>query len=348
MTSTKKTLQSILERTVDNKKVFGTSFSIKKGDFSWEGAAGNISTNQAYFIASVTKLFTTSLILQLSAKGDLALEDKISKYLNPRIWKDLHIYKGRDYSSDLTIKQLLSHTSGLSDYFQQKSANGKSLEAEIVNGEDQFWTFEQVIENSKAMKALFAPDSKNKAHYSDTNFQLLGKIIENITQQSYADNCKERIIDPLGLNQSYLYQDTTDKKPITLYYKSNELHIPKAMASFGADGGIVSTSADLLLFIEAFFTGKLFPIQYIQALQEWNKIFFPMRSGIGIHLLKLPWFFDPTGAMPTLLGHSGLSGTVAFYSPKEKVFIAGTVNQVAHPDLAIRTMMKLVRVLKNS
>ena len=50
------------------------------------------------------------------------------------------------------------------------------------------------------------------------------------------------------------------------------------MTSFGPDGGIVSTSADMLVFIEAFFTGKLFPVEYIKELQTWNKIFFPMQS----------------------------------------------------------------------
>ena len=143
------------------------------------------------------------------------------------------------------------------------------------------------------------------------------------------------------MTKTYLYQDYTDITPKTLYYKSNELNIPKAMTSFGADGGIVSTSTDMLLFIEAFFTGKLFPSTYIDELQEWNKIFFPMKSGIGIHLFKLPWIFNPTCSIPYFIGHSGLSGALAFYSPKEKIFIVGTVNQVAHPDISFKIMIKL-------
>ncbi|MFM9947351.1 MAG: hypothetical protein ACKV1O_05375 [Saprospiraceae bacterium] len=93
--------------------------------------------------------------------------------------------------------------------------------------------------------------------------------------------------------------------------------------------------------IEAFFMGKLFSLSYIDELQEWNKIFFPMRSGIGIHLFKLPWIFNPTGAVPYLIGHSGLSGALAYYSPGENIYIAGTVNQVAHPDISFKTMVKL-------
>jgi len=340
-----KDLQKILDNTVDNRKVFGTSFAIKKDSLTWLGASGNLSKEEPYFIASTTKLFTTAIILRLKSEGKLSLEDKISKYLDAAVMNGLHLYKGKDYSDDLTIRHLLAHTSGLADYFQGKGANGKSLEDEITSGKDQFWTFEQAIERTKAMKPLFGPGTKNKANYSDANFQLLGKIIEVITDKSYSSNCDELIITPLHLSSTYLYKDAADKTPKTLYYKSNELDIPKAMTSFGADGGIVSTSSDMLIFLEAFFSGKLFPKAYINDLQEWNKIFFPMQSGIGIHLFKLPWIFNPTGVMPYFIGHSGLSGALAYYSPKENLYIAGTVNQVGHPDISFKTMIKLAKTV---
>jgi CubicO group peptidase (beta-lactamase class C family) len=342
-TEKEKTLQTILDKTVDGKKVFGTSFAFKKDTVIWHGASGNLTIEQPYFIASTTKLFTTAIILKLKAEGKLHLDDKISKYIDNSILTGLHIYKEKDYSQELTIKHLLSHTSGLPDYFQGKGKSGKSLENEITEGKDQFWTFEQAIERTKKMSPIFVPGAKNKANYSDANFQLLGKIIEAITHKPYSENCKQFITHPLGLTKTYLYQNATDKIPKTLYYKGNELHIPQAMTSFGADGGMVSTSADMLIFIEAFFTGKIFPIEYINELQEWNRIFFPMKSGIGIHLFKLPWLFNPTGAVPYFIGHSGLSGALAYYSPKENIFIVGTVNQVAHPDISFKTMIKLTQ-----
>jgi CubicO group peptidase (beta-lactamase class C family) len=340
---TDNSLQLVLDKTVDNKKVFGASFAIKKNNLIWQGAAANLSIDQPYFIASTTKLFTTAITLKLRAENKLRLDDKINKYIDNSILSGLHIYKGNDYSHELTIKHLLAHTSGLPDYFQDKGSNGKSLEDDLLNGNDQYWSFEQTIERTKSIKPHFAPGTKGKAKYSDSNFQLLGKIIENITHNSYAESCKEFIVKPLGLKKTYLYQESTDKTPKTLFYKSKELNIPKAMTSFGADGGIVSTSSDMLIFIEAFFCGKLFPKEYINELQEWNNIFFPLKSGIGIHLFKLPWIFNPTGAVPYFIGHSGLSGALAYYSPKENIFIVGTVNQVAHPDISFKTMIKLAQ-----
>ncbi|HOZ50825.1 MAG TPA: serine hydrolase domain-containing protein [Chitinophagaceae bacterium] len=343
-----KLLQSVLEKVVDGKKIFGTTFALKKNDEYWIGASGNISKDQPFFIASTTKLFTTAIILQLQSEEKLKLYDHINKYLSHSILKDLHIFKGIDYSNQLTIKQLLAHTSGLPDYFQNKSKNGKSLEDEIKNGHDQDWTFEQCIERTKSMKPFFAPNTKGKAHYSDANFQLLGKIIESVSTLTFAEACNQYIIKPLGLSSTYLYQDVSDKTPKLLYFKDKELDIPKSMTSFGADGGMVSTTTDLLIFIEAFITGKLFPLNYIHELQVWNKIFFPMQSGIGIHLFKLPWLFNPTGAVPYFIGHSGLSGALAFYSPKENIYVVGTVNQIAHPDISFKTMIKLAQIMKKN
>jgi CubicO group peptidase (beta-lactamase class C family) len=342
----KKSLIKVLDEKVDGKKIFGTSFAIKKDRFLWHGTSGNLSTNQPYFIASATKLFTTAIILKLKAEDKLKLEDNISNYIDKSILSGLHVYKGKEHSERITIKHLLAHTSGLPDYFQGKGANGKSLEDELTNGNDQYWTFQDAIERAKKMTPLFAPGTKNKAHYSDTNFQLLGRIIETTTDKSYCENCNDLIINRLELEKTYLYQDPADNIPKTFYYNSNELLIPKAMTSFGPDGGIVSTSEDMLIFIEAFFTGKLFPASFIDILKKWNKIFFPMRSGIGLQLFRLTWIFNLTGAVPDFIGHSGLSGALAYYSPEENIYIAGTVNQVAHPDIAIKTMIKLTQILK--
>ena len=155
-------------------------------------------------------MFTTTIILNLLSQRKLCLEDKIDKYLDHQILKGLHTYKAKDYSNVITIKQLLAHTSGLPDYFQGKGRSGKSLEGEIKNGDDQFWTFESAIEMAKQMQPLFIPGAKNKANYADINFQLLGRIIVIITDQTYAANCNQLIIEPLKMSLTYLYQDADD------------------------------------------------------------------------------------------------------------------------------------------
>jgi CubicO group peptidase (beta-lactamase class C family) len=336
-------LQNVLTKLVDNKKVFGTSFCVRLNGQTWLGSSGNIGNHDQYFIASTTKLFVTAIILNLKFVNKLNLDDKISEYLDDRVCSGLNIYNGMDYSDEITIKHLLSHNSGLTDYFEDKNKSGISLETELKKGIDRFWTFEDCIEISKSMPSHFRPGQKGKAHYADTNFQLLGKIIEQITGKTINENFESAIIKPLNLENTYLYNDINDSRPKPLYYKDHQLLIPKAMTSFGPDGGIVSTSAEMMIFIEAFFNGKFFPKPYINDLQQWNRIFFPMQSGVGIQLFKLPWIFNPTGSIPELIGHSGLSGALAYYSPKRNLYITGTVNQVAHPDTSFKTAIQLIQ-----
>ncbi len=338
-------LQYILDRTVAGNKIYGAAFSVSYQGKEWHGAAGNLELERQYFIASTTKLFVTALILNFRQKGLLSLSDTIDRFLEPEIIKNLHVYKGADYTGKITIQHLLAHTSGIPDYFQQKSADGSSFEKELLSGNDKYWTFRDTVAYSKELEPYFIPGKK--AHYSDTNFQLLGEIIRGISGVSLEENINKIILDSLGLTKTYMFADISDKRPMHLYYKENELHIPKGMSSFGPDGGIVSTSVEMLTFIQAFFRGDFFPEGYIPELQQWKNIFFPIQSGIGIHRFKLPWIMS-FGTIPEMLGHSGLSGALVYYCPKKDFYISGTVNQIATPGLSFKVAIKLLQhVLKN-
>ncbi len=339
-------IQSILSKIVDDKLIFGTVLTIEKGNNRWTGAAGNLTADQPYFIASTTKIYITALILKLMAKDKLSLDDKISKFLSQQIMQNLIVYKGVDYSASLTVRNLLAHTSGLPDYFEDKGADGKSLLQKLQEGNDQSWTFEQTVEMSKHMKPKFAPNTKGKAHYSDTNFQLLGKILENIYDKNIGLVLNDAIFQPLGLKQTYLYLDAADKKPTAMYFKNKLLDIPKAMTSFGADGGVVSTSEESLIFLKAFFNGYFFPKGYLPLLYQWNNVMFPLEYGVGIMKFQLPSFFTMFRKMPALLGHSGLSGAFAFYAPEKDVFLAGTVNQIHNPGTSFKMLLKILSVVK--
>jgi len=340
-----KNLQKTLDRAVDNKKIFGTTFCIKYKDETWCGASGNFTADTQYFIASTTKLYVTAIILHLRSKGILDLDDKISRYIGLEILDGLHVLGGKSYSDIITIKNLLAHTSGIPDYFHQKDSEGISMMGEIIKGNDQFWTFEKMIEHSKKLKPRFVPNEKGKAYYSDTNYQLLGKIIENATGKSLKDNYEEIIFRPLGLAKTYLFEDIADMRPKRLYFMDRELFIPKAMASFRPDGGIVSVASEVMTFLEAFFNGVFFPKSYIPALRVWKRIFFPMWAGVGVHRFKLPWIYNPFGTFPEMIGHSGLSGALAFHSPEKDIYITGTVNQVAFPDTSFKLAVKLIRCI---
>jgi CubicO group peptidase (beta-lactamase class C family) len=336
-------LQRILNHAVDGKKIFGTSFCVQVGNERWSGSSGNLNVSDQFFIASTTKLFTSALIFNLIAQGKLQLSDKISNFFDPKLIENLVVIKGKDYSTKITIQNLLSHTSGIADYFQAEDSAGMSWEKALKFGTDQSWDLQQCVERSKSIKARFIPGTPGKAHYSDTNFQLLGRIVEMIHQQPLEELIRTQITEPLGLKNTYLFRDVNDTKPKRMYFESNELDIPKAMISFGPDGGIVSTSNELMDFLVAFFAGKFFPANQFSMMQQWNKIFFPMESGVGLHRFKLPWFLNPFGQVPEMIGHSGLSGALAYFIPSKNTYITGTVNQIAYPDRSFRLAISLMQ-----
>lgn len=274
--------------------------------------------------------------MQLREEGKLSLDDKISDYLPGTITEGLHVYKGKDYSNEISIKHLLSNTSGIADYFEQKQANGETIKERIINNKDISLPFEERTEIAKGMRPKFPPGKKGKAFYSDTNFQLLGKIIEIITGKSIEENYQEYIFSPLGLKKTYLYKNIEDTTPVNFYYKNSELQIPKIMASFQADGGIVSNSEETLIFLKAFFYGDLFPKKYLNEMQNWNRIFPGFFYGTGLARFKSVGVYE-------LIGHPGASGSFAYYCPKKDTFITGTINQVHSPALAYKLIMKILR-----
>ncbi|MFF2092197.1 serine hydrolase domain-containing protein [Paenibacillus sp. NPDC058174] len=337
----------ILHSTIDRKRIFGAVLHVESGDrqLSWNGAAGNMNSASRFFIASTTKLYVTAALLKLRALNKIKLTDKIILYLDKGMISNIHHFRGAEYSAEITIEQLMAHTSGLPDYFQQKRINGKSLADEIMAGHDQAWTVEHVMEEVKQMKPRFAPGTRGKALYSDTNFQLLGKIIETVTSQTLEDTFIQYIYEPLSLSHTYLYTNTQDDTPSPLYYKESPIHIPHAMVSFGPDGGLVSTAEELMRFLRAFFDGTFFPQPYLEELYAWNKIFFPLQYGKGIAKFQLPRIFSPFHSPPELIGHSGLSGAFAYYSPKKDVYLCGTVNQISPPSLSYKLMLQILSLL---
>ncbi len=336
-------LQNILDRSIDNRRVFGATVSLQRGDgsASYEGGSGNLTPSTPFFIASTTKLFTTAIIMKLRHEQKLSLDDTLPRYFDADELQGLHVYKGAEYSREISVRQLLSHTSGLPDYFQQ-SRGSKKLMKELVSGIDQRWELADVLRESKRMTPKFTPGTRGKAFYSDTNFQLLGGIIERITGVKFAEAVDAFVLHPLGLQQTYVYTDHNDLHPMTLYFKNAPLHVPRAMTSFGPDGGIVSTALELMTFLKGFFSGELFPSAYLSEMtREWNRIFYPLEYGIGVSRFLLPRFLTLFRPSPEFIGHSGLSGAFAWYLPAKDLYLTGTVNQVANPGVSFRLALKL-------
>jgi len=347
--------ESLIEHTarqmIKKRNNFGAVLCVEKGDnaFSWTGAAGNIEKNDQYFIASVTKLYVTAVVLKLSGENRLHLEDPIADYLSEDIVRGLHVLDGVDYSHDITIKHLISNTSGIPDYFACKASNGKTVSTQLFNGKDEDWPLEKTLVLIKKLKPKFKPGQRGKVNYSDTNYQLLGKIIENITGLNMREVFQTFIFDELGLSKTYVFEDVNDTRPVSLYYKSNAVNLPLYMSSIAPEGGIVSTANETMIFLKAFFNGYFFPKEEVEELKQWNRIYFPGQFyyGIGLENLWVPRFISPSKPIKEMLGFWGQTGAFAFYNPERDVYFTGTINQSSGfgHSAAFNAMIKIIKAI---
>jgi len=309
-----------------------------------------ISEDTTYFTASTSKLFATTLILQLVDEGKFSLDDTIVSFFAKDTLRGLHESKGLDSTANITIRHLMAHTSGIADYFEDKQPDGSQFSSSLMNNQDSQWSVSDVIDTVKStMKPHFLPGASGKAHYSDTNFQLLGAIIENVTNKSLAENIDSRITTPLNLKNTYLFTQASvnERMPVLpMRFKDATLTIPMAMESVRLDGGMVSSSADSLIFLQAFMQGKLFDSVHLADMQQWKSIGFPLQSGVGILKFKLPKIFTPFSQPKVIIGHSGISGAFAFYSPTTNVYLAGTINQLDDRALPYKFMLKVINAAK--
>ncbi len=246
-----------VRRMVDGKNVSSAVLRVESGDSSLAcvAAAGEMHVNDRYFIASVTKLYVTAVVMRLVAEGNLRLNDRIIGFFPEGTLAGLHVIRGVDHTSEITVAHLMSNTSGLPDYFFGRAPSGRSAGEELLAGKDEPWPLERILATARALGPRFRPGQPGRALYSDTNYELLGAVVEQVTGKPIAQVFQEFIFGRLGLQDTYAFQDEGDDTPAQLYYTSRPVRLPRYLASVTAEGGIVSTAAECMKFLKAFFAG---------------------------------------------------------------------------------------------
>ncbi len=328
-------IQALIDAECAKANTHGVIVRIFSGDgrVDFKGSAGVAAPDTRFPIASITKMFTAALIMQLVDEGRINLDQIVQSILTDVDLSGLHIVKGVDHGPALTIRHLLHQTSGLADYYES------DLAAELKEGKDRSYDLHDVLRLTKALPPQAAPDS-GKSYYSDTNYQLLGAVIETATGQTYSRNLQSRICEPLGLAQTGVLQGNDIGLPV--YHQDKRLDVPQILASMTSDGGIISTMDEMLIFLRAFMECQLFNAQNAVQMRQWNRLFFPLQYGYGLMRVKLPRWMTLFRATPELIGHSGSSGSFAFYAPEPEIYLIGTFNQT---DASRRPIGFMLRVL---
>jgi D-alanyl-D-alanine carboxypeptidase len=353
-------LQALVDRTVRTRRIAHAIFGVADGGGAgrWIVAAGDarpgerMGPDTPFFVASITKRFIATLVLQAHERGELALDDPITALLPDELTDGLHVHKGVDHTPSITVHHLLTHTSGLPDYFD-KPKNGPSLYEQLVDGEDRSWNLDDVVRWVREdHHPHFPPQdlstARQRARYSDTGFQLLIAILEQVTGRPFADLLHDRIFDPVDMAHSWLpgrskpIADTPE--PALIHTGRQPLELPQLVES---SNDLISTAGDLLRFQQALVTGELFdqPTTLERLTERANLLrnMPPNRYGVGTWIFQINRLVAPGRKRATLVGHAGVTGTWLFTCPEFDLHLVGAVNQAGGQRMPFRIMLQMLR-----
>lgn len=256
-----------------------------------------------YRIGSITKMFTATMIFQLVEEGKLQLNHTLSKY-----------FPALPNAAKIRITDLLYHRSGLHDY---------TKDTNFPEWMDAPKTHVEMLQLIASKGSDFEPGSATD--YSNSNFLLLGYIIESLTGMGYDKALQERITGPLRLTETYLGMAMEPAAGETQSYKYGDSTWKKVkltnLSIHGGAGSILSTPENLARFIEALFSGKLINKQSLSTMTT-------LKEDYGMGIFPFPHNKHKG------FGHGGR--IEEFYSnlryyPKEKIAICYITNGILYP-----------------
>lgn len=319
--------QSILDEYT-HKGLPGISLLIRDQEGEWSGSAGMadlqegipMQTCHVSKVASVTKLFVGVLVMQLVEDGYFKLDDPVRKWLSSKTIQKIA------NADQVSIRQLLNHSSGIYDLIDDDA-----FYLAILNHPSKKWKPEQLLEYVRGDDAVFPPGTD--VEYSNTNFLLTAMIIEAATGQSHAKLLRERILDPLNLNDTYYHWHEELPAQIAqgyfdLYNNGTLLEMSNFNTGSGNGyGGLYSTVFDMRTFIEALLKEQtLLPNNRLQEMLEITSEDLSSGEAYGVTIRK---DFLERPSEEYGLGHRGRDLAYSadlFYFPNYDVTLSYLVN----------------------
>jgi len=300
-------IDSLLNFLYTNNKFMGSLSILEKDKIVFSKAYGlaelssgkKLDPATKLKIGSITKTFTATMIMQLVDEKKLSLDTKLSQFY-PKVAN----------ADKITIAMLLHHRTGIPDYLNDDPTVAQYIYIENKKAD--------LLKRIEGYTSAFEPDSQFR--YSNSNYNLLGYIVEDITKKSFAENLNARIVKKLGLKNTLLppkiepsqnegYSFTFNG---SVWEQTPEWHNSLAFAA----GAIASTPDDLNLFLSGLFNGKLVSAA---SLAEMKTI----KDGYGKGLIIAPFeerkFYGHTGGIENFRAAAG-------YNIEEKTGFAILVN----------------------
>ncbi len=245
----------------------------KPGEENWIGSTGYASIEDnikmtpchLHHTASLAKSFTAVVILQLIEEGKLSFDTKIAPYLS----KEVKSYVKN--SGDITVKQLLQHTSGIPDVFDIGFFN------DFMNHPEKHYTTEELLSFNKKKDALYAPGKEHT--YSDPNFMLLSILIDSI-EGSHIESFKTRIFEPLALENMHYHDEGYpalgnvaanywEQYGDGIVENCSDIQNSLTECILGADG-VIASPLDMVTFYQQVFEGNVLSPEILELVKtDW-------------------------------------------------------------------------------
>lgn len=309
------------------------------------------SADRPFHVASIGKVFTAVLVRRLAERGVLCVTDPVLRYFSRPDLDRLFVYRGVDYAEQVTLEHLLSHTSGIADYFEGRTADGRAFLDQVLSHPQVRWTPRQLIDFTRDHQAAVGVPGQ-VFNYSDTGYVLLGLIIERATGRSFARNLAEEIFEPLEMRDSYLmFHAEPGRAPgqaiETIWFNEVEISRFESLSCDWAGGGIISTPADLLKFSRALRGGQLIPSAALAAMDACQRRFRPgIYYGSGMMEIRFAEFFFLLGRLPRLKGHIGILATHLFYDPSRAAHIVMNFGSNTRMVASFQALIEIAAILQ--
>ena len=324
----------------------GDSFGLATG-YSDREAKTPMKADDFMLAGSVGKTYVAAVALKLISNGAFGLDDKIEKHLGDEEW-----FRRLPNASDITIRQLMNHTSGLVRY----EFKGQFIK-DMLADRDRVWKPRELVAYLLDEKAPF--EAGNGWTYSDTNYIVLGIVIEKITGKSYYDLARQNVLTPLKLDRTKPQTGRVIEGLIQGYAgKGNPFGGEDEVIKNGkfvfnpqfewTGGGMVTTSENLSRWAKAMYEGKAFSEEMLSEMLkgvEARQLGPGAKYGLGV-------IIRPTNSGLSY-GHSGFFPgyfTDMMYFPEHKIAVAIQINSSVPKDIRKRpssVLVELFEIIKN-
>lgn len=325
---------SQFDKIVETKNFNGTIYMKLGNDFEYlssKGAANSNkhidnSVNTRFYIGGITKQFTAAAVLMLSEKKKLSLDDTLDKY-----------FPDYEAGGKVTVKQLLNMTSGINTYVLHNDITTPSnyligeLDEKVKEDNSAKENKELILDWIFSQKLIFAPGTKFDE--SESNYFLLGEIIEQASGMSYADYLKTAIFAPLGMGNSNFEPD--EKMALAYDKAANTKSLNYKGVGYSAFG-MISNVSDLLKWTDGLLNNQ------VLAPASFKLMFSNQVSGIKDNKISYGFGVKMNGKTAFINGKYDAFGSILSYNTDKSEIFVSLTNYTASDNKAIRDNFKKV------